>query len=150
MLVGFSLLVTFYYQFPESNQFELYTSDATLFFSSTKIGEIKNSVVLDLLNNSVVYEDEFIGESFTRFCKNNDLTNYNRLIGSTLGEIIPVQFNYQASVLHLDQSTCLTMHNGDLSSYNSSSLRSSSRVVILGRDSTLEPLGPFIFEVTVW
>lgn len=150
LVVGLTLLITFYYQLPQSNQFSLYSSDAMVFFSSTKVDEINSNVTQRLISSNVLYEDEFLGESLARLCYLDDLTTYETLIGAIVGNLIPTSFNYLSRISYLNGSVCLETYNGDLSSYNSSSLASSSQILVFGVNGSYSPIGPYIFEVRVW
>lgn len=151
LVVGLTVLVSFYYQVPQSNQFELYTSDITSFFTSTKVSSINNNVTVDLIESNYISEDDFLSDVLATFCSNSDSYNFNRFVGNMTRQIIAPQYSFSISVLHLNETVCLNASNlGGQMSDEDSSIRTSSRILLYGINDSYDPQGPYIMEVVVW
>ena len=150
LIAGLLVLVLFYYQVPPTAQFQTYTSDIALFFSATKVGSVTNQVIREYINSSILQEDEFFSEAFSRFCYENKEDEFFQVVNETVFNFIPSHFNFQLSIKYLNEDSCLSIEQGSLDALESSAVVSTNRILVFGRDGSFNMIGPYILEVKVW
>lgn len=153
IVIGFLMLTNFYYDVPLATQSETYADDFIIFLTTTEYSEFQSHFTRTLMDANLVFEDESIGESLSRFCFNNDTILIESIINNSLDLIVPDPLNYRVNFYDVvdDKVPLVNCSVGDSILYRADSSRLSvGRSLIISQGSNYELVGPYILEVRVW
>lgn len=150
IVMGITLLLSFYYKIPLATQPSHYSNDLVRVLTSTPVGSLDLQIIRDWYEVDYVSETTVLGELYSKLCSANDNASFANITSIVAFTTLKDFLSYSVKIKHLNETTCLEYGEGELASYSSAPFTSVTRSLILNIDSNFSVDGPYIMEVAVW